>query len=78
MINKDIPRAKLELPPRGAKAFIAKLSYKKFQQTRWVFFYTRNSSKISSILDGSTKCYRDRSFMTHHYFANVVIEPSKI
>ena len=34
MINKDIPRAKLELPPRGAKAFIAKLSYKKFQQTR--------------------------------------------
>ena len=37
MINKDIPRAKLELPPRGAKAFIAKLSYKKFQQTRLVF-----------------------------------------
>jgi hypothetical protein len=32
-INKDIPKAKLELPPRGTKAFFAKF-HKKFQQTR--------------------------------------------
>lgn len=32
-VNKDIPKAKLELPPRGTKAFFAKF-HKKFQQTR--------------------------------------------
>ena len=34
-INKDIPKAKLELPPRGTKAFFAKFQ-KKFHQTRYV------------------------------------------